>query len=122
MVELKVRKFSLQGSKKMYVEQAATWSRELTRMRARGPGDTENAMRSLEDVYGISYGTTWKLRYRLSQVKDIGVETYAKIKAAYYAECANQRHKLALQIENRQAIARAVSNPVVEVLPVSEGE
>jgi hypothetical protein len=120
-MEFQVRKSRLQGSK-MYVEQAATWSRELTRMRARGPGDTENAMRSLERDYGISFYTTWKLRYRLAQVKDIGIGVYAQIEAAYHAECAHQRRKLALQIENRQAIARAASNPVVAAMPVSEGE
>jgi len=119
--EFQVRKFTLKGSK-MYVEQAATWSRELTRMKARGPGDTENAMRRLEREYGIDFYTTWKLRYRLTQVKDIGIGIYARIEAAYYAECANQRRKLALQIENRQAASRAISNPVVETLPVSEGE
>jgi post-segregation antitoxin (ccd killing protein) len=91
-------------------------------MRARGPGDTENAMRALERDYGIDYWTTWKLRYRLSQVKDIGVTIYARLEAAYYAECASQRRKLALQIENRQAIARATQNPLVEAVPVPEEE
>ena len=31
-----------------YLDQAAVWSKDLTRMKARGPGDTENAMRRVE--------------------------------------------------------------------------
>ena len=34
------------------VQQAASWSRKLTQMRARGPGDTDNAMRGIERDYG----------------------------------------------------------------------
>ena len=44
-----------QMSDAAYLDQAATWSKDLTRMRSRGPGDMENAMRSLERDYGIDY-------------------------------------------------------------------
>lgn len=73
-----------------YVEQAVTWSKELTRMRTRGPGDLENAMRGIERDYGVDYWTLWQLRYRANRVKDIGVSIYMRLEAAYQAECGRQ--------------------------------
>ena len=51
-----------QKSPVAYVERAAWLSRELTRMKARGPGDTENAMRAIGRDYGVDYGIIWRLR------------------------------------------------------------
>ena len=45
---LQVGKKGLPMSDTAYLDQAATWSKDLTRMKARGPGDTENAMRQIE--------------------------------------------------------------------------
>ena len=53
-------------SEAAYIDNAEQWSKDLTRMKARGAGDTENAMRQIEREYGIDYGTLWKLRYRRS--------------------------------------------------------
>jgi len=105
-----VRKLSLSGfqmSAVAYVERAAWWSRELIRFRSRGPGDVDNAMRAVERDYGIDYWLLWRLRYRCSQIRDIGVSCYARLEAAYYAECDRQRRKLAHEVE----CARKVLGP-----------
>jgi hypothetical protein len=81
-----------------YVEQAATWSKDLTRMKARGAGDIENAMRSLEREYGVDYSTLWSLRYRRDRIKRIGVDFYMRLQAAYQAECERQVRKLKNEI------------------------
>jgi hypothetical protein len=62
-----------------YVDQAVWWSKELTRFRSRGPGDTDNAMRAIERDYGLDYWLLWRLRYRRRQIKDIGVSIYARL-------------------------------------------
>jgi transposase-like protein len=83
-------------------------------MRSRGPGDTENAMRSIAREYGVDYGTLWRLRYRRSSIKDIGVTVYMSLKAAYQAECERQLRKLKNEIANTEAVAGAASTVVDE--------
>lgn len=105
--DLKVLKKNLTGgqmSETAFVEEAALWSRELTRMRARGPGDADNALRSIEREYGINYWTLWQLRYRLASVKKISAGAYALIKAAYDHERQRQFNKLKLDIERTEAV------------------
>jgi hypothetical protein len=63
-------------------------------MKSRGPGDTQNAMRSIEREYGIDYGFLWSLRYRRDQLKIISVSVYETIRAAYREECSKQMRKL----------------------------
>lgn len=92
-------------SETAFVEEAAQWSRELTRMRVRGPGDAENALRGIEQEYGINYWTLWQLRYRLASVKKISAGTYALIKAAYDAERARQFNKLKRDIATTARVA-----------------
>ena len=69
-------------------------------MRACGPGDIENAMRSIERDYGIDYWLLWRLRYRKSVLKDISVTPYMRLKAGYQAE--RERQMRILQNENGQ--------------------
>ena len=88
-----------------FVEQAASWSRKLTQMRARGPGDTDNAMRGIERDYGIAHSILWGLRYRPERYRTIGAEIYARLQAAYANECARQARKLTLEIEITKAVA-----------------
>lgn len=105
---LKVLKKFLTGrqmSETAFVQEAAQWSRELTRMRVRGPGDAENALRGIEQEYGINYWTLWQLRYRLAAVKKISAGTYALIKAAYDAERDRQLNKLKREIVRTEEIA-----------------
>jgi hypothetical protein len=106
--ELQVSKKNLsdrQMSDVAFVDEAVGWSRELTRMRARGPGDLENAMRSIEREYGIDYWTLWQLRYRRTQIRDIGVSIYMRLRDAYREECARQARKLMHEIEITKTIA-----------------
>lgn len=101
-------KISLQESKmrsSAYVEQAATWAKDLTHRESRGPGDMENAWRRLETRYGISVGTFWSLRYRKPQ--NIFIEIFAQLQAAHRAECERQMRKLAHEIEITKAITGA---------------
>jgi hypothetical protein len=113
--ELKVLKKFLTGkqmSETAFVQEAALWSRELTRMRARGPGDADNALRGIEQEYGINYWTLWQLRYRISAVKKISAGAYALIKAAYDAERERQFIKLKHDIERTEAITGSENNAV----------
>jgi hypothetical protein len=83
-----------QMSRSAFLDEAVGWSRDLTHMRSRGPGDIENAMRSIEREYGVDYQTLWRLRYKAPSLKDIGVTAYMRLKAAYQAECDRQLRKL----------------------------
>ena len=95
-----------------YLDEAVEWSKSLTRMRARGPGDTENAMRMIEREYGVDYWLMWRLRYRRPALKDIGVSAYMRLKAAYQAECERQMRKMQHDIKTTEAVAGA-ADPVV---------
>jgi hypothetical protein len=95
-----------------YLDQAAMWSKDLTRMKARGPGDTENAMRSISREYSIDYGFLWSLRYRRERLRIISVSVYEAIRAAYRAECERQMRKLENEISRTEAVAGADSNAV----------
>lgn len=88
-----------------YLDQAAHWSKDLTRMKSRGPGDIQNAMRSIEREYGIEYGFLWSLRYRRDQLKIISVSVYEAIRAAYREECERQMRKLKNEIRITEEIA-----------------
>jgi len=87
-----------------YLDQAAMWSKDLTRMKARGPGDTENAMRSVAREYSIDYGFLWSLRYRRERLRIISVSVYEAIRAAYRAESERQMRKLENEIARTEEI------------------
>jgi len=93
-----------------YLDEAVKWSKDLTKMRSRGAGDTENAMRSIERDYGVDYGVMWRLRYRRASLKDIGVTAYMRLKAAYEAECQRQLRKLRHEIALTEAACGAASD------------
>jgi len=88
----------------VYIDRAQRWSKDLTQMKSRGPGDTENAMHRVASEYGIDYGLLWSLRYRRQQIKTISVSAYQKISAAYQAECNRQMRKLRHEIEITEAL------------------
>lgn len=94
-----------------YIEQAVGWSKELTRMRTRGPGDIENAMRSIEREYGVDYWLLWQLRYRAQTLKDIGISSFDALRGAYQAEYARQ----AIRFEHERTITEA-SGRIAEAL------
>jgi hypothetical protein len=95
-----------------YLDQAAAWSKDLTRMRARGPGDIENAMRSLERDYGVDYWFIWQLRYSRDRLKFLSVSVYERLKSAYAAECERQMQKLRHEITITEAISGPDSDAV----------
>ena len=88
-----------------YIDAAQRWSKDLTRMKARGPGDTDNAMRLIEREYGIDYGFLWSLRYRRERLRTISISVYESIRAAYRAECERQLRKLENEIVKTEKIA-----------------
>lgn len=88
-----------------YIDAAQKWSKDLTRMKARGPGDTENAMRLIEREYGIDYGFLWSLRYRRERLRTISISVYESIRAAYREECERQMRKLKNEISRTETIA-----------------
>lgn len=115
MCKLSLRKKGTKMSDTAYLDQAALWSKDLTRMKSRGPGDIENAMRMIERQYGVDYGFLWSLRYRRAQLRIISVSVYEAIRAAYLAECAAQMRKLGNEIKRTEEIAGADNRVVVAV-------
>jgi len=109
---LQVGKRFLKMSDAAFLDQAAAWSKDLTRMKSRGPGDTENAMRQIERQYGVDYGFLWSLRYRRERLRTISISVYESIRAAYRAECAAQMRKLENDIKRTEEIAGPDSNSV----------
>ena len=105
-------KKGLRMSDAAYLDQAAMWSKDLTHMKARGPGDTENAMRQIEREYGIDYGFLWSLRYRRERLRIISVSVYETIRAAYRAECERQMRKLENEVRRTEEITGPHSNAV----------
>ena len=110
--DLQVRKKGLPMSDAAYLDQAAVWSKDLTRMKSRGPGDTENAMRQIERQYGVDYGFLWSLRYRRERLRTISISVYEGIRAAYRAECAAQMRKLENDLRKTEEIAGPDSSAV----------
>jgi hypothetical protein len=110
-----------QMSDAAYLDEAVTWSKDLTRMRTRSHGDTENAMRSIERDYGVDYWTLWLLRYRRGTMRTLSVSVYERLKAAYRAECERQMRKLQHEIEVTEKIAGAAS-PAVRAAKAALGE
>jgi hypothetical protein len=100
-----VGKKGLPMSETAYLDQAAVWSKDLTRMKSRGAGDIENAMRQIEREYGIEYGFLWSLRYRRDRLRTISISVYEGIRAAYRAECERQMRKLEHEIVKTEQIA-----------------
>jgi hypothetical protein len=102
-----------QMSDAAYIDQAAHWAKELTRMKSRGPGDLDNAMRRVEREHEIDYSVLYTLRYRRNRLKDIGVSIYMRLQAAYRAECERQMRKLKHELEITKAVAGAGDASVV---------
>lgn len=98
-----------------YLDQAAVWSKDLTRMKARGPCDTENAMRLIEREYGIDYGFLWSLRYRRERLRIISISVYEGIRAAYRAECERQMRKLGNELAKTEEAVGADNRVVLAV-------
>lgn len=105
-----------------FLDQAAQWSKDITRMKSRGPGGTENAMRQIEREYGVDYGFLWSLRYRRDRLKRISKSVFDRIEAAYQAECQRQMRKLRHEVEITETIAGASCASVVEAKALVDEE
>lgn len=81
------------------VESAAATAAKLTTLRSRGPGDLDNAMRSVARAAGVPYSVLWRLRYRRSHVRDVATSVFFRLQAAYQAECERQVRKLQNEID-----------------------
>lgn len=103
-----------QMSPAAFVDDACDMARALVRRESRGPGDTEFAMRRLEARYGLPYSTLWRLRYR--RPKDILVSVFARLQAAYLAECDRQQRLL----QNDRAITQAKTRIGVRLVGAPE--
>jgi hypothetical protein len=83
------------------VEIAADYANRMIEREARGPGDTEDAMRRLEAKTGVGYWTLWGLRYRRRDLKTIAADQFQRIRNAYLATCERQlqalQHELAIE-------------------------
>jgi hypothetical protein len=112
---LQMFKKRLPMSDAAYLDQAAHWSKDLTRMKARGPGDIENAMRQIEREYGVDYGFLWSLRYRRDRLRTISISVYEGIRAAYRAECERQMRKLEHEIKVTETLAGADNAALVQI-------
>ena len=82
-------------------DQAQTWANDLVRRETMGPGDMPNAMRRLEQRYGIPWRTFWELRYRPPQ--DVLHGVWERLRQAHLAECDRQMRLLKHEIEITKA-------------------
>lgn len=92
------------------VSDARHWANSLVAREARGPGDTDNAMRRLSQRYGLDYAALWSLRYR--PPKRIFVDVYFALRDAYAAECERQLRLLNHELTITKAKAGADRNSV----------
>lgn len=82
------------------VEHAAEMARSLIQREARGPGDTDNAMRRVADEYGVPYTDLWKLRYRKPK------RIYADVLLALANAFEAQREAQLKRLEHERAITK----------------
>jgi len=104
----------LRKTKMSSVDMASDYANRMVLREARGPGDTEDAMRRIEARTGIGFSTLWSLRYR--KPKTIDVDIFQRIRAAYLSVCERQlatlKHELA--VETARGDADAYSDLVAE--------
>lgn len=98
------------------VEVAADYANRMIEREARGPGDTEEAMRRIEAKTGIGYWTLWGLRYRRRDLKTIAADQYMRIRNAYLATCARQLQAL----QNEMAVEQARCGDVEDLVAETE--
>jgi len=84
-----------------FVDEAREISGWLVSRETRGPGDTDNAMRRVEQRYGIPHAILWACRYR--PPKNTGAAIFVRLREAYQAETDRQQRLLAHEIELAKA-------------------
>ena len=101
-----MRKMSLNREQKTmsataYVDQASTMADRLVNREARGPGDTDNAMRRCAQKFGVPYAFLWALRYR--KPKRVFADLYFALQEAV----ERQRQQQERLFEHERAITEA---------------
>ena len=71
---------------------ATGYVKRMVQRESRGPGDIDNAMRRIEQRYGLPFWSLWHLRK--GKAKTCDASLYARVRAAYLDMC--QRHADAL--------------------------
>ena len=84
------------------VDTAVDVTNRLVTRESRGPGDLDNAMRRIEQRYGVDYWLLWSLRYR--KPKDILLGQWNALLGAYHAECERQEKRLQHERETAEAM------------------
>lgn len=74
----------------------------LVQSEARGPGDTEGALRRLEAKYGLPYWPLVHLKRGAAKTVEVGL--YARIRSAYLDMCERQVRKLQHEIAIEKAV------------------
>lgn len=86
-----------------FVDHAAAINRELVNGECRGPGDLENAMRRVEQKWGIPVSVSWAFRYR--KPKTVAADIYARHVQAVETFRETQLRRL----ENERANTKATN-------------
>lgn len=109
-----IRNRLLRKTQMSSVDMASDYANRMVLREARGPGDTEEAMRRVEARTGIGFSTLWSLRYR--KPKSIDHDLFQRIRSAYLTLCERQlaslKHELA--VEAARGDADAYSDLVAE--------
>jgi hypothetical protein len=90
-----------QMSPSAFVDHAAEMNRDLVNRECRGPGDLENAMRRVEQKWGVPVSIQWALRYR--KPKSIAADVFARIAFGWEASREQQLKRL----QHEQSITEA---------------
>jgi hypothetical protein len=75
-----------------FVDHTAEMNRQLVNGECRGPGDLENAMRRVEQRWGIPFSVSWAFRYR--RPKTVAADIYARHLQAVETFKENQLRRL----------------------------
>lgn len=81
----------------MSVDVATARVRRMVQRESQGPGDIENALRRLEERYGLPFWSLWHIRK--GKAKSCEVSLFARIEAAYFDMCGRQATSLLSEIE-----------------------
>ncbi|WP_027039100.1 hypothetical protein [Mesorhizobium ciceri] len=81
---------------------ASDYVRRMVENETRGWGDTDNALARLEAKYGLPF---WSLQnLRMGRAKTVEAGLFARIRAAYLAQCERQISRLQEELKIEKAI------------------
>lgn len=80
----------------MSVAVATGYVRRMVQRESKGPGDIENAMRRIEQTYGLPFWSLWYLRK--GKAKTCDTSLFARIEGAYLDMCQREVNGLLHEI------------------------